>query len=359
MKILIDAGQSTGQMGGIGKHTSALVQYLQEIRSHQKNDNAFSLAQFEYPIVRKWNRSLARLGLLTLMNTWLQAQIVRSRISVAHFVNYAMPVWKWRRCKYVVTIHDLAAWDIPETLPKAYVPYIRWTIRNSVKRADAIITHTQYMADRIKGFFKNVRCPIYVIPDGIRDSVIVQTALSAGRKRTILFVGSVEFRRNLPTVVRALSLLPNTYNDVKFIIAGRQHEGMSEIMDEARLLGLSDRIEMRGVVSEKQLADLYAESGVLVMPSYYEGFGIPIIEAMACGLPIIASNNPVFQEVGGEVVHYYGDPKDAKALAQTIEAVFNHPDQTIALAKKGIERSKQFKWDVIAQQHLDVYRKTL
>lgn len=359
MKILIDAGQSTGQMGGIGKHTSALVQYLQDIRCHQKNNNAFSLMQLEYPLVGKWHRSLARLGLLTLMNTWLQTQIVRKRITVAHFVNYAMPVWKWKRCKYVVTIHDLAAWDIPETLPKAYVPYIRWTIRNSIKRADAIITHTQYMADRIKGFFKNLRCPIYVIPDGIRDSVVTQTASGVERRRTILFVGSVEFRRNLPTVVKAMSMLPEACGDIRFIIAGRQHEGMSEILDEAGRLGFSNRIEMRGVVSEGQLSDLYAESGALVMPSYYEGFGIPIIEAMACGLPIIASNNPVFQEVGGDVVHYYGDPQDAQALARTIETVFNQPGQTAALAKRGVERSKQFRWDTIAQQHLDVYRKTL
>ena len=173
------------------------------------------------------------------------------------------------------------------------------------------------------------------------------------RLRIILLNFPVGSRKNLPLLIKALKMAKTK---IPLIIAGWEGWGEKSWMVEIERLGLQQRVFIRGYVDDEDLARLYSGARALVYPSMYEGFGLPLLEAMACGCPVICSNAASLPEVAGNAAALF-DAHDPEALAREIDRLIDESEFRNGLIRKGFDRSAQFNWGKSAQKTVDVFRK--
>ena len=178
------------------------------------------------------------------------------------------------------------------------------------------------------------------------------------RQPFLLFVGTLEHRKNLTTLVEAFGKLAGG-PDLQLVLAGRPGYGFSKIQAAIERQICQKRCLMAGYLRDEELAVLYQRADLFVYPSRYEGFGIPLVEAMNFGLPIVASRIPSTLEVAGEAAVYYENPLDACALAQKIAEVSAQPELKKELARQGKIRAADFTTDKITKQYLEAYQAAL
>jgi alpha-1,3-rhamnosyl/mannosyltransferase len=175
----------------------------------------------------------------------------------------------------------------------------------------------------------------------------------------ILYLGTLEPRKNISALLEAYSFLPKkTQASFPLILAGGKGWLMDNLEDEIRRLDIASRTVLTGYVPRKDLPALYSGAAVFVYPSLYEGFGLPPLEAMACGTPVITSNVSSFPEVVGDA-GIMVDPYDVKRLRDEIERVLEDSSLRASLGSRGLARAKQFTWENCARQTLDVYKRVL
>ena len=355
MKLYIDSGLTIEKTGGIGQYTLALYSTLKEIVKDQDLKVEINLASSSF--LRFFPKITKRILYLFWLNFMLPFKLWLGKYDVAHFTNFAIPFFKLgKKCRYVATIHDLAAWKCPETLPKLYLPYIRATIRLSLKKADVVITPASCIKEEILERFGHSVSPISICVNGVRKIFENQQG-GLKRKPHLLFVGTTELRKNVETLIKAFSILRSNHPDLKLVIIGRPGSGDEKIHKEIEDLNLKPYVNFLGSASEEILLQNYKDSLFLIIPSLYEGFGIPIVEAMSCGLPVVASDIPVFREVGDAAIQYYANPTNSKNLADMLNELLNDHDKYAHMIKEGKERSKLFFWPEIAKKHLEIYNK--
>ena len=175
----------------------------------------------------------------------------------------------------------------------------------------------------------------------------------------ILFVGTREPRKNLPTLVRAFEkILRDTSHRPQLVIAGGKGWLTDELFSGIKGSGIEDRLRLTGYLTDEDLCALYSSCRVFVYPSIYEGFGLPPLEAMACGAPVIASRIAVFEETLASAARLI-DPMDADALAESIVQVLDDEDHRRRLSSLGLEHTAKFSWERTARLTLDVYQQVL
>lgn len=172
----------------------------------------------------------------------------------------------------------------------------------------------------------------------------------------LLFVGTLEPRKNLTTLLQAYALLraEGCGKHLKLVVAGRRGWLYADIFDTVRTLALDEEIIFTGFVDDEDLPDLYRGARLLVFPSLYEGFGLPILEAMASGVPVITSNLASMPEVAGDAAVLV-DAHDPKAIAESIAQVLAEDQLREALIQKGLARARCFTWESVAQKTLELY----
>jgi glycosyltransferase involved in cell wall biosynthesis len=199
---------------------------------------------------------------------------------------------------------------------------------------------------------------ISVVYPGISDNYHrvngkeMREKLSNG-KPYILFLGTVEPRKNLATLLKAFSALEE---DVDLVISGHMAWGYLEAIETVDNLSLRERVKFVGFVREEELAALYSGAELFVYPSWYEGFGLPPVEAMACGTPVVSSTGGSLPEVLGEAALYF-DPTDVDALKYTLERLLQDDGLKRKLVDSGINRAEKYTWRNCAMGVIDVYRK--
>jgi len=175
----------------------------------------------------------------------------------------------------------------------------------------------------------------------------------------ILFVGTVEPRKNLLTLVRAFDqILRQTSHRPQLVVAGAEGWLMDELFTFIKESAISHRLRLTGYLEDGDLRALYSSCTVFVYPSLYEGFGLPPLEAMACGAPVIASNIATFQETLGSAAHLV-DPNDVDAIARSIVEILEDEGRRRALSRRGLEHAGKFSWERTAHLTLEVYRDVL
>lgn len=174
----------------------------------------------------------------------------------------------------------------------------------------------------------------------------------------ILYVGTIQPRKNITALIRAFSLLSETNSKLQLVITGKKGWLFDEIFKEAKSLYLDNKIIFTGYVTDEELVYLYQKSFCFVLPSFYEGFGIPVLEAMSFGCPVVSSFSSSLPEVGGEAALYF-DPANHKDLADKLHMLQDDPKLRADLIKKGHERIRQFSWDRCAAQTLKVLQNTV
>jgi glycosyltransferase involved in cell wall biosynthesis len=287
----------------------------------------------------------------------------RDRLDTLH-VQYVGP--PWHRGARIVTLHDLAFLRIPESFPTAQKWRLRWLVPANARRAAAVIVGSEYSKREIQATYGIPPERISVIGDApdprfrpVRDApVLAELQQRLGiRGRYLLSVGRLNPRKNVLGLLQAFERLrPRLREPLQLVIAGQRDFRTDRL--EAAIVASPWRADVvrAGYVSDDDLPALYSGAAVFVFPSFLEGFGLPPLEAMACGTPVVCSNATSLPEVVGDaglLVH----PGSVEAMAEALLRILSEPDLRATLASRALQRAAQFSWRAAAQQTRDVYRR--
>jgi glycosyltransferase involved in cell wall biosynthesis len=368
MRIGIDATALPRRLTGAGNYIVQLTRALQDV------DPANEYVVFAKPphaelFQARGQLHVVQVALATRMFRigWEQLAlpfIVRQQqLDLLHSPHYTMPLAV--RCKTVVTFHDMTFFLHPE-MHKTYKKiFFRTMIRISTRRADAIIADSESTRQDILQLLRPDSHKVSAVPLGVSDYfrpiVDVSAAERIRRKyhlpnSIILYVGVLEPRKNLPTLVKAFKSLVDRGLPHTLVLAGHKGWMYTELFQTIEELQLAERVRFTGYVPDGDLAGLYSAADAFVYPSVYEGFGLPVLEAMACGIPVVTSKVSSMPEIAGETGVLI-DPRRADELANALYRVLTDRALHDTLAHKGLERSKLFSWRRTAQETLAVYER--
>jgi glycosyltransferase involved in cell wall biosynthesis len=260
----------------------------------------------------------------------------RTKAALVH-TQYAVPVGA--RCPAVVTIHDLSFEHDREHMPlKDRIVFSR-VVPSAARRAQRVLTVSERTRADLVRLYDLPPEKVVVTPNGVDPAFTPGSPLTLGTY--VLVVGAVQPRKNQPAALAAAAAVP-----LPLVVAG-------PVKDEALAAQLrAGGADLRGYVDQEELADLYRGAACLVQPSRFEGFGLPVLEAMACGTPVVALDEPALREVAGDAAIFV----DEEHLADGVLRALEERDR---LAAAGIERAQAFSWRVTAERTLAVYREAL
>lgn len=353
IRILLDDGMQVERGTGIGKYSEHLGRALEAV-----DGVSVDYARFEHSEDRKG----ARLAYLRHINSSaFRAEAEAHDLCI--FTNYAMP-FKRLSSATAVTVHDLAVFDRPGTLPRLYLPYGRAMIRNAVKRADAVVTVSETMSSDIRKRFPRVAGKVAWAWPGIYSHVRVgaegapfdNASLEGIAKHPFfLVVGTVEKRKNVEFVIRSFAKFKKSTSaeeDWKLVLAGRPGFGFEDIVRVAASSGCRDSVVFTGYVSDNDCANLYRDTRALVFPSVYEGFGSVQSECMAMGVSLILSDIPTNREVS-EGYGVFFSLGDIDGLVSAMEGSGPLSETQKQAARLALSKAN---WASVADCYLDAFR---
>lgn len=282
-------------------------------------------------------------------------------IDVCFFTNFVLSVAS--PCPMVLTIHDLSFKLFPRTHSLRNVVWTRSLVPVSVRRSWRIIAVSNNTKLDLLRLMNISNGKVEVIHEGVsagfspeKDGSDAEALGHYGiRKPYLLFVGTLEPRKNLNLLIKSFDKITNFMPDVRLVLAGRRGWMAQAIFDELERRDLLGKVQITGYVREEYLPALYRGASALIYPSLYEGFGLPPLEAMASGTPVIVSQGSSLPEVVGDA-GLYVDPLDVDDLAGAMKRVLSEPELAASLRAKGLERAAQFSWKNAAGKTLDILR---
>ena len=274
-----------------------------------------------------------------------------TRADVVHFTGGTLPLRAPHPC--VLTLHDLA-WLHGAVAGRAYARLYFGTIQRSlVRQADIIAADTHAAQSEIVERLGLLPSKVAVTGAGVDDSWF-ETPRAPQDPPLLLSVGTVEERKNLVTAVRALAELPA----FRLTSAGPHTPYAHKVIQAAADLGVGERVELLGFVDDATLRSLYARATALVFPSFYEGFGLPPLQALAAGLPVVAADIPVLREVLGDCA-LFAHPSDPASFADRVRAVCAPDTMVRDLVARGVAHAREFTWAGVAERTVSLYREVV
>lgn len=285
----------------------------------------------------------------------------RLRPQVVHSPGLASPLlWHGPR---VLTVHDVAFLHLPEQMSRASVYYWRYLALPSARRVTRIVTVSnqsrQEIARELGIPLERIDTVYNSIDDQFRAKIPAEAVAQARARYQlstpyILFVGTIQARKNVGALIRAFEHLAAEMPDAQLVLAGGITGNSEAIVREAKQSPFAGRIRLTGRIEYADLPAIYAGARVLVLPSKFEGFGLPIIEAMACGTPVVANNASCLPEVAGGAA-VLADADDTPAFAAAIRRVMEDEALRADLIARGYQRAEQFRPEICARQMLSIY----
>jgi glycosyltransferase involved in cell wall biosynthesis len=367
LHIGIDAHSIGARLGGNESYAANLIEALAEIDTVNRYTLYVTKQEAIDRFANRWPNVELRLTLphtpLVRIPLTLTVELRRRPIDILH-VQYTAP--PFTPCPVINTIHDLSFEHLPETFKRRSFRQMRLTIRRSARTAAHVITDSNFSRDDILNTYNLP--PDRVTATPLAASSNFKPVSDAGeitRVREkykisgdyILTVGSIQPRKNIPRLIRAyasmcrecsLDPLP------KLVIAGKRGWLYEDTLKTAETSSAREQIIFTGYVPDKELPALYSDARCFVYPSYFEGFGIPALEAMRCGTPTITANRTCFPEVVGDAALMV-DPFDEQAIAAALLRILSDKQLREELMAKGLKRAAQFDWKITARQTLAVY----
>jgi len=296
------------------------------------------------------------------------------RLAWLHALNYSgLPLADWvgprvdvfhasqqlsnppRRCRLTATLYDMTCWLVPETHTAANVRGARLFAERVMCRASGLIAishNSRSDAVRILGLNPD---KIEVIYPGVAEAFFEAASRRPQGKPYILFVGTIEPRKNVDRLLDAYQqMLPSLRAEFDLVVAGPAGWGSPETL--ARLRAAADGVRYLGYVPEEQMPALVAGASVFVYPSLYEGFGLPVAQAMAAGVPIVTSNVSSLPEVAGDAALLV-DPQSPSEIRAAVEKILLSPDLAARLSAAGRLRARQYRWEHCARRSLEFFRR--
>ncbi|MGA9997167.1 MAG: glycosyltransferase family 1 protein [Pyrinomonadaceae bacterium] len=295
----------------------------------------------------------------------LARYLKRRPFTLFHGTNYEVPLLN--KCPTVLTIHDLSLLLYPETHEKRRVRRARLRLPLMAKAATMIVTPTESVRREVcehLGVAAEKVVAVAEAPRKVFQPVAAEKTLET-RKRLgvedefLLFVGTIEPRKNLGTLVNAfIRVLSQTSLRTQLVIAGQKGWLSDELLGVTDSLISRERLLFTGYVTDEELRDLYASCRAFIYPSLYEGFGLPPLEAMACGAPVVASRIAAHTEVLGTAARCFA-PASVEELAENIVRLCEDESERQKLSSAGLKRAAEFSWERAARETLGVYKEAL
>ena len=369
MRIAIDARLNAYRHGGIPQYTRQLLTALAEVAPEEE---FISLQHRDHLRPLAIATNVVRRTALTpphhRFEQWtLPLELLMARPTVLHSPDFIAPLR--RPCPAVVTIHDLAFMHFPEILDAAASAYYG-QVKTNAPRADAVIAVSEATRQDIAQFLDipieqidvihEAAAPLYQPLDLRPGEARVLGATPVAAESFMLFVSTLEPRKNLPTPLQALRICLDRRPDAgyRLVVAGRRGWRDEAIFEAVRDLRLGDYVLFASEAGQYDLRWLYNACRLYINPSLYEGFGLPLLEAMACGAACLAAATSSLPEIGGDAAIYV-PPLDAGQWADEIEALWDDSDRQAELGRRGIARARQFSWLRAARETLKVYRRAV
>ena len=379
MRIGIDGLFLREPHTGMGQHVRNLLVELDARDADGQEYAALvpgTLAESDWPPLRRVARARAGYGSRHLPAQlaklwWEHAGVVRAgragRIDVLHTPYWSTPIRSpWPT---VVTVHDVVQFVLPEYRARARSRAYFALAARTLRSATAVITVSECSKRDIIRYLKIPADRVHVIENAASEAL--DRVEDIGRQdairrrygiagRFILNLGANDARKNLDRLIAAYSLLPHAQRDTyQLVLAGRHWHADHPLYPDPRLAarrhGVEDRVVVTGSVDEGDKAALYSAADVFAFPSLYEGFGIPALEAMACGTPVIASDTSALPEVVGDA-GVLVNPLDVDALTAQLGGLLDSPERRADLSARGLERARRFTWAKVAERTAEVYR---
>ncbi len=369
MRIGIDCRMYSSNFTGIGRYVHELTRNLFRIDKDNEYILFFNNPEFGsfIPPNKKVTKILADARHYSFAEqTKFLHLLNKAKLDLMHFTHFNAPLL-YRRPS-VVTIHDLTLSFYPGkkmTSPLHRLAY-HLTIGNAVKSSRKVITVSQNTKKDIQNLLKIPAQKIEVIYEGIDsgfrrpedENIIARTKNRLNiDKPYLLYTGVWRSHKNLPNLLKAFHILVNEYDfDGYLVVTGRKDPLYeSEILTQTKSLRLEDNVIFTGMVEEEELVALYCGALSYVFPSYYEGFGLSPLEAMACGTPVAASDRSCIPEICGKDNAVFFDPDSPEQMAEKIFDVISQKSLREHLIKNGLNRVKTFSWEKMAIETLKVY----
>jgi glycosyltransferase involved in cell wall biosynthesis len=366
MRVALDAIPLVAAKTGVGHYTDALAESLARVH-HDHQYDLLSPFDFSYDCCngRPANLNKRFFPVRSVFRKWwlfgLPAMLQISPVDVFHGTNYCIPVIA--PCPTVVTFHDMSLLAQSVTHETANVRRGKRRMPLMARRASMIIAPSEWTKQEIVKYLGLRPEKIRVIPEAARDKmkpVPISECQSVIEKHQIkppylLYVGTIEPRKNLLTLIRAYQeLLVTTSHHPQLVLCGGRGWLDDEVFKLVDELKLQDQIRFTGYVEDGDLPALYSAAEIFIYPSVYEGFGLPPLEAMACGAPVISSNGSSLPEVVGQagLIH---DPSDQRALTQYMVKLLDSSATREHFKQAGLKQAAHFSWDRAARETQAVY----
>ncbi len=373
MKIMIDARSVDIKQSGVGNYVTHLIEGLKSVDQGSKNTYALMVTTsqaktlpltfhgFEVFPVPFTNESHF------LGDPWeffvLPRLLRKKGVTLFHGPAFMAPPFQ-NGFRAIATIHDLVAFHHPQTIPSRYAFYMRFLIKLMIRKASAIITDTEFIRHEIIEAFHIDENKIQAVPIAVSELFrpindqerIDQVKRRYGIKKDyFLHVGNIEPRKNLSSLFEACKLIWDKINkDFQLVVVGKKGWLYDDIFATLKKTGIEEGVIFTGYVHEEDIPVLYSGARFFVFPSIYEGFGLPILEAMRCGTPVITSRVSSMPEVAGDAALYV-DPFRIEDIAEKILTLAYDGSLQEALRQKGFAQASKFSWVETARKTLKVY----
>ena len=352
MKIAIDIRTAGGEKAGKGWYTFHIVKSLLEQDSSNQyilysKDGVPGFDQFKNVI----QKQISGYGVLWHKNVVRDTKKEKVDLFFAPS-SFIVPAWLPKTIKTIITVHDLVAFLYPTNHNKKAVIIEKVFLKKALKKADHVITVSNNTKKDLYQKFKYNKDQISTIYCSASDDFrpVPKEELTAFTKKTnlpknfFLAVGTIEPRKNYPNLIRAFAQISEKYPDHHLIIVGKDGWKSEKVHEEIKKNYLQKKVHILGYLSGDSLTSLFNLAKAFVFPSFYEGFGIPPLEAMKCGCPVIASNTSSIPEVVGDSALLV-NPEKIEEISGAMEKIIKDPELRDKLKNKGLNQSKKFSWE--------------
>jgi alpha-1,3-rhamnosyl/mannosyltransferase len=375
MLIGLDAIPLTEPRAGVGHYTYELARALAFAAPGEEFElvypSSYPAVDLEEREPMPSNLKEARVRVGALGRRWWSAGLpryaARRGFRLFHGTNYEVPLWGG--ATRVLTVHDLSLLSHPETHERRRVWRARRRLPLMALAADAVVTPTEAVRREVCARLRVSPSKVFAVHEAAREcfrplegseaaAALGELGIDGGE--FLLAVGTIEPRKNLATLVRAFEevLRERPSSALRLVVAGGRGWLSGPLFESIEKSPARGRVVLAGYVSDEQLCALYSACTAFVYPSLYEGFGLPPLEAMSCGAPVLAGDTPAVAEVSGGAARLF-DPRDATQLARVILELLDDYTARRALSEAGLRRAAQFSWQRTARMTLDVYAEAL